>query len=113
MYFNFLSQEYAEYRKYRVSATSFPNPFKADVRSKVVHTLADAQSSRKSGHASTSRATGAPHGGGTRTRAGTATATATTTVPDEPSVQKPRRTKVLKKPPRQFGGGKLGSGYDS
>jgi hypothetical protein len=82
-----------------------PNPYKADVRSRLVHTLNDTQTGRRAGGGSSAGGAGA-----TRTR-GSGTVTATTTVPDEPQVvAKTRVKKVLKKPPPKCEGGKLGTG---
>ena len=75
-----MNKEYLEYRKYRVSATAMPNPEKERAKARMVHTLAEAQASRK----------------------------ASTNNDKDENTTKQRGPKVLKKPPRNFGGGKLG-----
>jgi hypothetical protein len=94
-----------------------PNPEKERTRAKMIHTLAEAQASRKPSAAT--NISGASRGG--NKLRGTGSATTTITEAEQPgfdasstaSSKQKRKPKVFVKPPpppRNFGGGRLGGG---
>jgi hypothetical protein len=106
---NIFLQELQNYNKYRISAIAFPNPEKEMLKAKMIHTLADAQASRKP-TSSGAGSGGTRHGSTTSRSYGSVTMTETE-AQVRLSETRQHKQKILKKPPqaaRNFGGGKLG-----